>query len=197
MSNELIEVLIMAAVAGLVLARLYAVLGRRAGSERERAPKPQPAGAGPARAAGPLLNPLTNQESVEPGVAAIMAVDPHFDGEHFLRGAKAAYALIVKAFSGRESGALEPLLTPQVYAVYAKAMADRAEGEGGPELVRLKSSEIVDSDVEGNIAQISVRFEAELADGATGVRDTKEVWLFERDLRARDPTWRLAGVAQA
>lgn len=196
-SNELIEVLIMAAVAGLVLARLYAVLGRRTGAERERDPKPQPAGAAPAQVNSPLLGPMAQPESVDPSVAAIIAIDPHFDTEHFLRGAKGAYELIVKAFSARDAKTLMPLLKPQVFEVYAQAMAARPDGETGPELVRLKSSEIIDSDVENSLAQISVRFEAELADGATGLRDTNEVWLFERDLRGRDPTWLLAGVAQA
>mgnify|MGYP003385652837 CR=1 FL=1 len=197
MSNELIEVLIMAAVAGLVLARLYAVLGRRTEGDRPREPKPQPVGLGPASAAGPLLSPSASQESPEPSLAAMLAADPHFDGEHFLRGAKSAYALIVKAFSDQDAKVLQPLLTAPVFEAYAQAMAARAEGQPGPELVRLKASEIIDSDVENTMAQISVRFEAELADGAIGVRDTKEIWTFERDLRDRDPTWRLAGVAQA
>lgn len=198
MSNELIEVLIMAAVAGLVLARLYAVLGRRTGAERQREPKPsQPVGAGAARVAGPLVTPSANVESPEPGTAPIVAMDPLFDRDQFLRGAKAAYAIIVKAFSSGDADTLRPLLVPQVFDAYAQVMAARREGEVGPELVRLKASEIIASDVENNLAQINVRFEAELADGDTGVRDTKEFWTFERDLRSRDPTWRLAGVAQA
>lgn len=187
----------MAAVAGLVLARLYAALGRRTGTDRERAPKPQPVGAAPASATGPLLSPMAHPESVEPSVAAIVAIDPHFDAEHFLRGAGSAYALIVKAFSSKDAQALKPLLKPQVFEAYAQAMSARPDGEEGPELVRLKTSEIVESEVENSVAQISVRFEAELADGATGVRDTKEIWVFERDLRGRDPNWMLAGVAQA
>jgi predicted lipid-binding transport protein (Tim44 family) len=42
-----------------------------------------------------------------------------------------------------------------------------------------------------------VKFEAELAEGEHGLRDTKELWTFERDTTSRDPNWRLAGVAQA
>ncbi len=42
-----------------------------------------------------------------------------------------------------------------------------------------------------------VKFEAELAEGAHGLRDTKERWTFEREINSQDPNWRLAAVAQA
>jgi predicted lipid-binding transport protein (Tim44 family) len=42
-----------------------------------------------------------------------------------------------------------------------------------------------------------VKFEAELAEGAHGVRDAREKWTFERDVRSPDPNWRLARVTAA
>jgi 1,6-anhydro-N-acetylmuramate kinase len=74
---------------------------------------------------------------------------------------------------------------------------DVAAGGQGPELVRLKSAELIDSAVSGEIVRVSVRFEAELAEGEAGIRETRERWTFERPLRSRDPNWQLAGVAQA
>ena len=38
---------------------------------------------------------------------------------------------------------------------------------------------------------------AELAEGVHGVRDAREKWTFERDIRSSDPNWRLARVAAA
>jgi predicted lipid-binding transport protein (Tim44 family) len=64
-------------------------------------------------------------------------------------------------------------------------------------LVRLKSADIVDSSVAGDIVRVAVRFEAELAEGAAGIRETRERWTFERDSRSRDPNWLLSAVAQA
>ena len=89
------------------------------------------------------------------------------------------------------------LLTPRVFDSYAGAINNRAVGEPGPELVRLKSAEIVDAELEGDIARVTVKFEAELAEGAHGVRDARERWSFERHIRSPDPNWLLARVKAA
>jgi predicted lipid-binding transport protein (Tim44 family) len=51
--------------------------------------------------------------------------------------------------------------------------------------------------MQGDIARVTVKFEAELAEGAIGVRDAREKWTFERDVRSPDPNWRLARVTAA
>jgi hypothetical protein len=49
----------------------------------------------------------------------------------------------------------------------------------------------------GETLRVAVRFEAELAEGASGIRETRERWTFEREIRSSDPTWLLSSVAQA
>ncbi|KAF0176632.1 MAG: Tim44 domain-containing protein [Hyphomonadaceae bacterium] len=202
MSRELIEVLILAAVAVVVIGRFFSVLGQRRGSDRPEAPQqaPQPATVD----AGLVPQPIPSQPSVtlppaaSVGVASILAVDPAFNPAAFVAGARSAYELIVTAFAAGDRAALGPLLSPRVFESYANAITVReAEGGKGPELVRLKTAEITEARVEDSMARIAVRFEAELAEGAHGIRETKERWTFERDTRSRDPNWRLAGVAQA
>jgi predicted lipid-binding transport protein (Tim44 family) len=132
------------------------------------------------------------------GVAEIARADPSFDVGHFLTGARGAYELIVQAFANGDRNALRPLLTTRVFSSYDKAIGERETSGGkGPELVRLKSAELADAQLDGQIARVAVRFEAELAEGAHGLRDTKERWTFERDVSSHDPNWRLAAVAQA
>lgn len=201
MSRELIEVLILAAVAVVVIGRFFSVLGQRRGSDRPAAPpEPRPAtveaGASPQPYAPATPTPTAPAASV--GVASILAVDPSFEPASFVTGARGAYEMIVTAFASGDRAALGPLLSPRVFESYAKAIDEReASGGKGPELVRLKTVEIADARVEDNIARVAVRFEAELAEGAYGLRETKERWTFERDIRSRDPNWLLAGVAQA
>jgi len=200
-SRELIEVLILAAVAVVVIGRFFSVLGQRRGSDRPAAPpEPRPAtveaGASPQPYAPATPTPTAPAASV--GVASILAVDPSFEPASFVTGARGAYEMIVTAFASGDRAALGPLLSPRVFESYAKAIDEReASGGKGPELVRLKTVEIADARVEDNIARVAVRFEAELAEGAYGLRETKERWTFERDIRSRDPNWLLAGVAQA
>lgn len=199
MNAQWIEVLILAGVALLVLARLYSVLGKRTGSER---PAPQrtsaPAEAPPMAAPPSIKTPPVYTGPAGDGVEAIMAADPTFDPGQFMGGARAAYEMIVQAFSAGDKATLRDLLNDRVFASYAAAIDQRAAGGGaGPELVRLRNAELVDARLDGDLAKVAVRFEAELAEGAHGLRDTREKWTFERDVRARDPNWRLSGVAQA
>ncbi len=204
MSRELIEIMVLAAIALVVVARLYSVLGKRTGSER---PTQQPAPR-TAATAGDLKSVTTPTPAPAPradlppaatgGVADIAAADPSFEASDFLAGARAAYEMIVQAFAAGDRDTLRPLLSPRIFAPYEKAIADReASGGKGPELVRLKAAEIVDAELDGQLARIAVRFEAELAEGAHGLRDTREKWTFERDVTSRDPNWLLASVAQA
>lgn len=200
MDRSLLEILFLAFIAGFVLFRLYTTLGRRTGAERPSEPRPAPA-------QGQLpREPIGLQQTQAPassgpageGLGAIMRVDPSFDVEHFLTGARTAYEFIVNAFSQGDRDALSEILTPRVFESYSAAIDAREKtGEPGPELVRLKNAEIVDADLSGDTARIAIRFEAELAEGAHGVRDARERWTFERDVRSNDPNWRLARVAAA
>lgn len=203
MSREMIEILILAVVAGLVIARLYSVLGKRTGSERPSAPPPRSApatvDAGPAQPA-PQSAPAAYQAQGQSagGVSEIARLDPTFDPASFLSGARAAYEIIVQAFASGDRDTLKGLLAPRVFEAYANAIAAREQSGGqGPELVRLKNAEILDARVADEVAKVQVRFEAELAEGATGIRETNEKWTFERAVRSRDPNWLLSAVAQA
>lgn len=196
MPQQMLEVVILAAVAVVVIGRLLSVLGQRRGAEPPPQPAPVEVGAGSGGGLSPA--PTAPTYAGPPGVIAIMQADPGFDPARFLTGARAAYESIVAAFAAGDRAALQPLLNPRVFEAYARAIEERdASGAKGPELVRLKTAEIVDARMEGDVARLSVRFEAELAEGAYGLRETKERWTFERDIRSRDPNWRLSSVAQA
>lgn len=197
MDQGLIEILVLAFVAGFVLFRLYTTLGKRSGSERP----PQPA-----TAQGPMpREPMAPPRAVKApggaageGVVSIMRADPNFDVDHFITGARGAYELIVNAFAKGDKETLRGLLTPRVFSSYVSAIEERDAGGGaGPELVRLRSAEIAEAELRGDTARVTVRFEAELAEGAHGVRDARERWTFERSVQSADPTWLLARVSAA
>mgnify|MGYP002623008919 FL=1 len=200
MDQGLVEILVLAFIAGFVLYRLYTTLGRRTGEERPPAARPAPAQGElpterPPRSSFPGQN-VSGQAGE--GMMAIVRADPNFDSEHFLSGARGAYEMIVGAFAKGDREALRGLLTPRVFDSYVAAIDAREQkGEPGPELVRLKTAEIIDADLQADTARVTVRFEAELAEGAHGVRDAREKWTFERDIRSSDPNWRLARVAAA
>ncbi|MFZ2030231.1 MAG: Tim44/TimA family putative adaptor protein [Vitreimonas sp.] len=200
MDQSTIEIVVLAFIAGFVLFRLYATLGRRTGAERPVAPHPAPV-QGPMPQGLTPSSPLPQAFAGNPaseGVIAIVRADPSFDIAHFMNGAKGAYEIIVGAFAKGDRDALRNLLTPRVFDSYIAAIAAReAKGEPGPELVRLKSADLAGAELAGDTARVTVKFESELAEGAHGVRDAHERWTFERLIRTSDPNWRLARVAAA
>jgi predicted lipid-binding transport protein (Tim44 family) len=195
--DNTIVIAVLAVAAGFILYRLYTVLGRRTGAE----PPPQPVtpqGATPPSARLAFGAPLAVNETGNQGLTAIVRADPSFDIDRFMAGARAGYEQIVNAFAKGDREALQRLLTPRVFDAYIAAIAAReAKGEKGPELLRVKSAQAVDAQLDGDIARVSVKFESELAEGAYGVRDAREKWTFERSVRSSDPNWRLARVAAA
>ena len=200
MDQSTIEIVVLAFIAGFVLFRLYATLGRRTGAERPVDPRPQPVQGALPQGLAPVTQ-LPQAFAGNPaseGVIAIVRADPSFDIAHFMSGAKGAYELIVGAFAKGDRDALRNLLTPRVFESYVAAIAAReAKGEQGPELVRLKSADLAGAELAGDTARVTVKFESELAEGAHGVRDAHERWTFERLIRSTDPNWRLARVAAA
>src|ERR1700739_4522464 len=112
---QLIEILIAAMVAGVILFRLYTVLGRRTGHE----PQPQDR-------INPVLSvanlrALPADRPAEPQARSLFDIqlaDPSFETGHFLKGARSAYEIILKAFAGGDRASLKPLLSDEVYKAF-------------------------------------------------------------------------------
>jgi predicted lipid-binding transport protein (Tim44 family) len=202
---QVLELIIFAGLAAIVLYQLYAVLGRRVGRQPEDSPA-VPTTAQAVRA--PDAPPATPEEGVAlTGLAAVKAKDPGFDIGRFLGGAKSAYEMIVKAFAAGDRNQLRNLLAPPVMAGFDTAIAAR-EAENRTENVEflhppradLEKAEVVGAD----LARLTVRFLAEFRSRTKGPegegiedRRTAELWTFERHLKSRDPNWTLIHVDAA
>jgi predicted lipid-binding transport protein (Tim44 family) len=200
---QLLELLILAALAAVVLYQLYAVLGRRVGRQPDEGLQPQPVGRADEADARP-------RELEEPapvgGLAGLQARDPNFDPARFLQGARGAYETIVRAFSAGDREALARLVSPTVMAGFEKAIAAR-EAEGRTETIDFTHPPRADLDsgeVNGDVARTRVRFLAEFRSRTKGPegeavddRRTAELWTFERRLSSRDPNWTLVRVDEA
>ena len=201
---QVIELIILAALAAVVLYQLYAVLGRRVGRGPESL-SPQPT-APPAPDVTRLTNPALEAGIPADGLAAMRLRDPAFDPSRFLQGARSAYQMIVKAFADGDRAVLRPLLSEQVMAGFDAAITER-DGNGCTESVEFlhtPRSDLDSIEVKGDFARASVRFLAELRTRSKGPdgeavddRRTAEIWTFERNLKSRDPNWTLIHVDAA
>jgi len=118
---QILELIIFAGLAAIVLYQLYSVLGRRVGRQPEDSPAPL---ANASRA--PDRAPEIAEEGVAlSGLAALKARDPAFDPARFLSGAKGAYEMVVRAFAAADRDTLRNLLSPPVMASFETVLAAR------------------------------------------------------------------------
>ena len=142
------------------------------------------------------------------GLDAIAAADRSFTPESFLSGARIAYDMVVHAFAAGNSAALRNLMAPEAFANFDNAIRARAAARQtlSTTVVSIDGATIVGAQLLGSTAQLRVRFAAKLvsatrdAQGAVvdgspnAVADHIDLWTFARDVRSRDPNWRLTAT---
>jgi predicted lipid-binding transport protein (Tim44 family) len=202
---QLLELLIFAVLAAVVLYNLYAVLGRRIGRQPGDNPRPAPVATPSDRRTQPADAPAAEVELS--GLAALKAKDPAFDLDKFLQGAQSAYEIIVRAFASGDRQTLKGLLAPDVMTRFEQAISAR-EADGRTESAEFEHpprTDLEGSEMDGDTARMRVRFLGEFrsrtrgSDGAETVDDrrTAETWTFQRNLSSSDPNWTLVRVDAA
>jgi len=226
-------------VAVVVVLKLRSVLGRRTGDEEARLeryraerrqqeassassdnnvvamPRRDGAPAGPAQEVAVADAEERIKEypgldaDVRRGLLDIAKLDPAFDPEGFLRGARQAYEMIVTAFAEGNRKILKDLLNRDVYDGFVRAISEReSRGEQVDQsFVGINKADIVESEVKSGIANVTVRFVSQLISATRDkagailsgdpqkVKDVTDIWTFSRDIssaKARaNPNWRL------
>jgi predicted lipid-binding transport protein (Tim44 family) len=140
-----------------------------------------------------------------PGVRAILAADPNFDVAHFLEGAKSAYRMILESYWKGELDTMKPHVDAHIYEAFSAAVEER-EKEGlslDNRLVAVEQVLIAEAALEGSVATVTVRFEADIAavtrnkegevvaGSLSDAVQTRDLWTFRRDITAGNPNWLL------
>jgi predicted lipid-binding transport protein (Tim44 family) len=222
MSDRMIELLILFAIAAFVLFRLKSVIGTRTGYEAPPDYLNRGAGAagGPAQgAAGPAgedddadAPTRSLPEGAAAALAAMRRAEPDFSLTQFLDGARGAYEMILMAYESGDRGTLKGLLAPDVYAAFERVIAQREAGGLKVEarFVGVRDVRLVRVDFNPTTgeADLTIRFVGELI---TAVRDAEnrivegdpsevrrqtDVWTFSRRMGARDPNWLLTATGE-
>ncbi|MBI1244620.1 MAG: Tim44/TimA family putative adaptor protein [Alphaproteobacteria bacterium] len=222
----IMDILLFAAVAAFLILRLRSILGRRTGaedSERWRARPPErtldradkvsdnvtpfPGANRPTIdvTPGEVEAPVAGDPVLQRGFDEIRRADPSFAPAEFAQGARGAFEMIVASFAQGDTDTLKPLLAPEVYEGFARAIRERVAAKNTLEttLVGIRSADIVAASMQGRFANVTVKFVSEQviatrdADGkvidgdATKVNVLTDQWTFARDTRSRDPNWAL------
>jgi len=221
MSTQMIELIILIAIAAFVLFRLKSVIGTRTGYEAppdylSRDDTAPDARRGPADETeeGDLDVGLAHPapDNAKLALAAMRDADPDFSLAEFLGGARSAYEMILMAYEEGDRDTLRDLLDDPVFDAFESGITER-ETAGlkvearfiGVRDVRLESASF---DRETNEGELTLRFVGELI---TSVRDAEgrvvegdpnevrrqtDVWTFARRLGARDPNWLLSATGE-
>lgn len=225
MGSNYIDVVVFALIAIFIGLRLRSVLGRRTGNE----PPPsqfRPFNGGQANNNGPggVVTPLrpvargdgpiiegTAVPAADPvaaGMVRIQALDPSITADAFVGGARSAFAMILDAFTKGDEAALRPLLADDVFQNFVQVIRQRADAHETCEnqLIHIASAEVVEADLVGRQARITVRYVSQqvivVKDAQGNVVEgdpskqiqVTDLWTFGRDPRARDPNWALVAT---
>ncbi len=220
MSGEMLELLILMALAGVVLYRLKSVIGTRTGHEGppdfvKRQQEAAEGGQGPVAVPDEPdpyddVTPQPVPEGSEAALEAIQKIEPGFDVWEFSQGARGAYEMILMAYEEGDRQTLQSLLAPDVFKAFESGIEAREEQGLRVEarFIGVRETEIqnVAFEPESNIADVTVRFVGELI---TAVRDAEnrvvegdpneirrqpDVWTFSREMGSSDPNWLLTGT---
>ena len=222
-SFPLVDIILLAMIAGFLILRLRSVLGRRTGHETppeqmvRRTANDDQDNVVPLPTAGNGASETPEFDAVESaykgtpleaGLSDLRETDPGFSPEVFLGGAEKAFEMIVQAYAQGDEEALQPLLNAEVYANFSKAIQERtAAGEVmETELISVKTPSLESIELQDSRAMIAVRFVSEqvnvikdsdgnVVDGDANMIETvTDIWTFSRDVSDRDPNWSLVAT---
>ena len=227
------DILLYALIAAVLIFWLRNTLGTRHGDERERPnpfsshPEEKDGASGDTKNEGSVLNlpqgaqlrpelnrkdegqgernPVIANEAAQKGIDDIAGHDRGFDLNHFLSGAREAFAMIVEAYAQGDRETLQSLLHDSVYDVFEQDIQQREKsGETlETEIHAVRDAQVIDAGIKNQTAYLSVRFEAEetsvrrdsegtiLSGDPERITKMHDVWTFGRHIKSRDPTWYL------
>ena len=214
---QFIEIIFFAMVAVFIILRLRSALGRRTGNEppatkpfvhgRSRQDDEDNVVSLPDRQRGEESAPDVDVPlgTASGGVREICAMDPNFQPDQFADGARTAYDMVLTSFASGDVDTLRALLDDDVYTNFQRAITDRDNRGETLEttLVAVKSGDIVEARAVGRMAEVTIKFVAELVnvtrdkDGEVtsgdvrGIQNTTDFWTFARDVQSSDPNWKL------
>lgn len=198
-SGTWIEIVLLAMLAGFIGLRLVSVLGKRTGHEKPAGERFMPGQAEVVaprgtvtelRPRGPVAVPSGTDAALAPALQTLADADASFDPAKFMAGAQAAYRMVLEAFWAGDATAMDGLMSDEVATQFRSAIAERGGGQLDNKLTRIDGAQITAAQMIGQMAEVTVRFDAEIVSG-TDAAPTHDLWTFSRHVGSADPAWLL------
>ena len=191
-SFEYLDIILLAIIAGFIILRLRGILGRRTGHEKKDF--------------GDLFGKKVTQNGSKKKVVNLSSGNlDNVAKEQFIKGAKAAYEMIITSFAKGDKKTLKPLLNKEIYKNFSDEIDHRKKENLKSELtfVGVKSAEIKNFEKKDNIYTFTVNFVSEIItckkdknnkiiEGSPDIIKTvKDVWKFSKNMWSSNPNWYL------
>jgi predicted lipid-binding transport protein (Tim44 family) len=191
-----IDIVLLAIVAGIIVLRLRSVLGKGAEDSATRIKKPS-------------IVDAQFEETISSRVKENINLR-EFKEETFLKGAQAAYEMIVNAFAAADKKTLKDLTSPEVYKSFVGVLDERKNKKYVNQFtfIGIKKAKIENVDNKDSFYTVKTRFVSEIIScikdannniiegSPEEIQTVNDVWSFSRDLNSDDPTWNLTEIAQ-
>jgi predicted lipid-binding transport protein (Tim44 family) len=191
-----IDIVLLAIVAGIIILRLRNVLGKGAEDSAIRAKKSVIVDA--------------QFEDVKSSKVEENVNTKEFKEDIFLKGAQAAYEMIVNAFASADKKTLKDLTSPEVYKSFVSVLDERKNKKLVNQFtfIGIKKAKIENIDKKDSFYTVKTRFVSEIIscvkdadnniiEGSLDeIQTVNDVWSFSKDLNSDDPTWHLTEIAQ-
>ena len=189
---EYFDIILLAIIAGFIILRLRGILGRRTDHEKKVFKNP--------------FNKKVEQRNTEEKVVNLSSSKlDDATKEQFIKGAKAAYEMIITSFAKGDKKTLKPLLNKEIYKNFSDEIDHRKKENLKSELtfVGVKSAEIKNFEKKDNIYIFTVNFISEIItykkdknnkiiEGNPDIIKTaNDVWKFSKNMWSTNPNWYL------
>jgi predicted lipid-binding transport protein (Tim44 family) len=190
-----IDIILLAIMAGFILLRLRSTLGKGADNM-------------------PMKARFTQTQANEEFVKTTVNDEPKqdeskFNEKTFVKGAEAAYEIIINAFAQSDRKTLKPLLTKDLYKSFDDVIKERSVKKITSDMtfIGIKETKVLDVNVVGSVHKVKTKFVSEIVNclkndkgeviegNPEQIKLVTDVWVFQKDLKSNDPTWYLTELS--
>jgi predicted lipid-binding transport protein (Tim44 family) len=190
-----IDIILLAIMAGFILLRLRSTLGKGADNM-------------------PMKARFTQTQANEEFVKTTVNDEPKqdeskFNEKTFVKGAEAAYEIIINAFAQSDRKTLKPLLTKDLYKSFDDVIKERSVKKITSDMtfIGIKETKVLDVNVVGSVNKVKTKFVSEIVNclkndkgeviegNPEQIKLVTDVWVFQKDLKSNDPTWYLTELS--
>ena len=190
-----IDIILLAIMAGFILLRLRSTLGKGADNMPMKAR---------------FTRAQSNEEFTKPIIEDETKQDTtKFDEKTFIKGAEAAYEIIINAFAKGDRKTLKPLLIKDLYKNFESVIKERESKKITSQMsfIGIKETKILDIDNKDTFYKVKTKFVSEIVNclkndkgeviegNPEEIKLVTDVWVFEKDLKNNDPTWYLTELS--